>query len=74
MIKRPEQRVVVLIDTQNMYYSARSVHGQKVNFKKIVEDAVGDRRLIRLPHQFLSIHRGRVRLRSGACVFTRPVL
>lgn len=47
MIKRPDQRVGVFIDTQNMYYSGRHVHGQKVNFGNIVEDAVGGRRLIR---------------------------
>ena len=47
MIKRPDQRVGVFIDTQNMYYSGRHVHGRKVNFAAIVEDAVGGRKLIR---------------------------
>ena len=37
----------MFIDTQNMYYSARNIHGRKVNFGNIVEDAVAGRKLIR---------------------------
>lgn len=47
MIKRPEQRVVVLIDTQNMYHSAKHLYGAHLNFGKLVETLVGDRQLIR---------------------------
>ncbi|KKU13411.1 MAG: hypothetical protein UX17_C0018G0008 [Parcubacteria group bacterium GW2011_GWC2_45_7] len=47
MIKHPEQRVAVFIDTQNMYYSARNLFGARVNFKNIVEDAVAGRKLTR---------------------------
>jgi len=47
MISRPDQRVAVFIDTQNMYYSARNVFNHKVNFGNIVKDAVGDRKLVR---------------------------
>jgi uncharacterized LabA/DUF88 family protein len=47
MIKNPDQRVGVFIDTQNMYYSARHLFQRKVNFKNIVLDAVGGRKLIR---------------------------
>jgi uncharacterized LabA/DUF88 family protein len=47
MIDHPDQRVGVFIDTQNMYYSARSVFGRKVNFGNIVKDAVGARKLVR---------------------------
>lgn len=47
MIKHPEQRVAIFIDTQNMYYSARNLYGARVNFKNIVEDAVGGRKLTR---------------------------
>jgi uncharacterized LabA/DUF88 family protein len=46
-MKHPDQRVGVFIDTQNMYYSARNLFKRKVNFKNIVADAVGDRKLIR---------------------------
>ena len=41
------QRVGVFVDVQNMYYSARAVHGKKVNFKKILEEAVSGRQLVR---------------------------
>ncbi len=47
MISRPDQRVAVFIDTQNMYYSARNVFNRKVSFGNIVKDAVGDRKLVR---------------------------
>ncbi|MBI5369913.1 NYN domain-containing protein [Candidatus Uhrbacteria bacterium] len=47
MFKHKDQRVGVFIDTQNMYYSARSLFQRKVHFKNIVEDAVAGRRLIR---------------------------
>lgn len=46
-IRHPDQRVAVLIDTQNMYYSARNLYNARVNFKNIVDDAVGGRRLVR---------------------------
>ncbi len=42
-----KQRIGVFVDIQNMYYSARAVHSKKVNFKKILEEAVGDRQLVR---------------------------
>ncbi len=41
------QRVGVFVDAQNMYHSAKNLYRAKVNFKKILETAVGDRRLIR---------------------------
>lgn len=47
MIKHPEQRVAVFIDTQNMYYSAKNLFEARVNFKNILEDAVAGRKLIR---------------------------
>ena len=47
MIRSKEQRVGVLVDIQNLYYSAKALYGKKVNFKKILEDATGERMLIR---------------------------
>lgn len=47
-IKHPDQRVAVFIDVQNMYYSAKSLFGCKVNFGNIVKHAVGDRKPIRV--------------------------
>lgn len=41
------QRVGVFVDVANMYYSAKNIHGTRVNFGKLLEDAVGDRELVR---------------------------
>ncbi|MCC7469597.1 MAG: NYN domain-containing protein [Bacteroidetes bacterium] len=46
-IKHKEQRVGVFIDAQNLYHSAKNLYGHKVNFGKIVEDAVAGRKLVR---------------------------
>ncbi len=46
-MRHKEQRVGVFVDVQNMYYSARHIHQSKVNFGKILETAVADRKLIR---------------------------
>ncbi len=46
-LKHPDQRVGVFIDVQNMYYSAKNLYGQKVNFGNIVKEAVAGRKLIR---------------------------
>lgn len=45
--KHKDQRIGVLIDVQNMYYSARNLYGTHVDFQKILETAVGERQLIR---------------------------
>lgn len=42
-----DQRVGVFIDVQNMYYSARNLYGARANFGAILEQAVGNRKLIR---------------------------
>ena len=47
MIKHKEQRVVVLIDVQNMYHSAKNLYQAKVNFEQILKAGVGERKLIR---------------------------
>ena len=47
MFQYKDQRVGVFIDVQNMYYSARNIHQRKVNFANIVDEGVGDRKLIR---------------------------
>jgi uncharacterized LabA/DUF88 family protein len=45
--KFPEQRVGVLVDIQNMYYSAKVIYKKKVNFKEILKAGVAGRKLIR---------------------------
>lgn len=47
IIKHPAQRVAVLIDVQNFYHSAKNLYGKRVNFKKILEEAVSNRQLVR---------------------------
>lgn len=47
MQKNPHQRVGVFVDVQNLYYSAKNLYKSKVNFVKILEDAVAGRQLIR---------------------------
>ena len=46
-IKHKHQRVAVFIDAQNLYHSARSLFGGRVNFKNLLQTAVGGRQLIR---------------------------
>lgn len=41
------QRVGLFVDVQNMYHSAKNLYRANVNFRKILEEAVGDRQLIR---------------------------
>lgn len=47
MIKYKDQRVGVLVDTQNMYWSAKNLYKANVNFKEILKTAVDGRKLIR---------------------------
>jgi uncharacterized LabA/DUF88 family protein len=42
-----EQRVGVLVDIQNLYYSAKVLYQKKVNFGQVLKGSVGDRKLIR---------------------------
>ncbi len=41
------QRVGVFIDAQNMYHSAKNLFHARVNFKRILDEVVGNRKLIR---------------------------
>lgn len=42
-----DQRVVVEVDVQNMYYSAKNLYNSKVDFSKLLKQAVYKRKLIR---------------------------
>lgn len=46
-VKHPDQRVAVFIDAQNLYHSARSLYGARVNFREVLDAAVAGRKLIR---------------------------
>lgn len=47
MFTRIDQRVAVLIDTQNMYHSAKHIHGARLAFGKVVDAVAGGRPIIR---------------------------
>lgn len=47
MAKFKEQRVGMLVDVQNMYYSARILYSKKVNFKNVLVVGTAGRKLIR---------------------------
>ena len=42
-----EQRIGLFVDVSNLYHSARVMYGRKVNFKAVLKEAMGDRKLIR---------------------------
>lgn len=46
-VKYPEQRVAVFMDVQNMYHSARSLYGARVNFKEVLKTAIANRKPLR---------------------------
>ncbi len=45
--KHSDQRIAVLVDVANLYYSARVLYGKKVNYRNVLEAATGGRKLIR---------------------------
>lgn len=47
VIRHPDQRVAIIIDTQNLYHSAKNLYKAKVNFQNVVRAALGGRKLIR---------------------------
>lgn len=58
VIKHPAQRVGVFIDTQNLYHSAKHLYKARVNFAKILEEAVGGRTLVRAIAYVISTESG----------------
>ena len=41
------QRVAILVDVQNMYYSARKIYNSKLSFQKLMPTLLNNRRLVR---------------------------
>jgi len=41
------QRVGIFVDTQNIYHSAKNLYQARINFARLLEEAVKDRQLIR---------------------------
>jgi uncharacterized LabA/DUF88 family protein len=44
---RPEQRVGIFIDVQNVYHSAKNLYQSRVNFRKLIDELTQGRPLIR---------------------------
>lgn len=40
------ERVAVLVDNQNIYYSARSLYGRLIDYETLINQLVGDRKLV----------------------------
>lgn len=47
IVRNPDQRVAILVDVQNLYYSARNKYKARINFKNLLKIAVQGRPLIR---------------------------
>jgi len=47
IVRNKDQRVAVLVDVQNLYYSAKHLYKAKVNFKNLLRKAVSGRILTR---------------------------
>jgi uncharacterized LabA/DUF88 family protein len=58
VIKHSAQRVGVFIDTQNLYHSAKHLYKARVNFAKVLEEAVGNRILVRAIAYVISTESG----------------
>ncbi len=58
VIKHQAQRVGVFIDTQNLYHSAKHLYKARVNFGKVLEEAVGGRTLVRAIAYVISTESG----------------
>jgi len=47
IFRNPNQRVAILVDVQNMYYSAKNLYKSRVHFKHLLKLLVSDRILTR---------------------------
>jgi len=47
IVRNPDQRVAVLVDVQNLYYSAKNLYGARLSFKNLLKITVQDRLLVR---------------------------
>src|SRR3990172_12551091 len=47
IVRNKNQRVAVLVDVQNLYYSAKNLYNSRINFKNLLKLVVSDRILTR---------------------------
>lgn len=46
-IRHKEQRVGIFIDIQNLYHSSKNLYHARVNYRELIKEALGGRKLIR---------------------------
>ncbi|MEE8131618.1 MAG: NYN domain-containing protein [Candidatus Paceibacterota bacterium] len=47
-MKYKDQRIGIFIDIQNLYHSAKNLYGARVNYRELIKELVGGRKLIRV--------------------------
>lgn len=47
IVRNPDQRVAILVDVQNLYYSAKQLYKSNISYKNLLKIAVADRLLVR---------------------------
>jgi len=47
IVKNPDQRVAILVDVQNLYYSGKNLFGARINYKNLLAHVVQKRLLVR---------------------------
>lgn len=47
MIRHKEQRIGIFIDIQNLYHSSKNLFQARVNYKELLKELIGGRKLIR---------------------------
>ena len=47
IVKNPDQRVAVLVDVQNLYYSAKNLYKARVSYKNLLQLLINKRILVR---------------------------
>jgi uncharacterized LabA/DUF88 family protein len=47
IVKNPDQRVAILVDVQNLYYSAKNLYKSRVNYKRLLTLVLAKRILVR---------------------------
>lgn len=47
IIKNPDQRIAILVDVQNLYYSAKNLYRARINYKNLLKLLRHDRLLVR---------------------------
>ncbi|MEI6462349.1 MAG: NYN domain-containing protein [bacterium] len=45
--KHKTQRVAVLVDVQNLYYSAKNLYDARINFRELLKTAIAGRQIVR---------------------------